>query len=153
LGDAMRSVRGTGDGVLRPPPHGLRCLDRVREGPDYPIWTGGWWGSLAEVPPNSIVPVPYKKLIIKTEGGTSLILDDTPVTGGIFLETSSGQKLTLNSLACEIDAGSAAQGITISASPAKIALGPAGAVEVSGGPSVKVSGAQVDINNGALTVI
>src|SRR5215211_815085 len=45
--------------------------------PDYPIWSGCWWGAVAEMPPILLAP-PYKKLLIKTAGGNSILLDDTP---------------------------------------------------------------------------
>ena len=146
---------GQGMGFFAIPPVGSGVWIEFEKGdPDYPIWTGGWWGSTAEVPPNSIVPVPYKKLIIKLEGGTTLILDDTPVTGGIFLETNSGQKLTLNSLGVEMVAGQAAKGITISAGLAKITLGPQG-IEINDGAggTIKMQGPKVDVNSGALSVM
>jgi len=94
--------------------------------PDYPIWSGCWWGSVAEVPPILLAP-PYKKLMIKTEGGTTVILDDTPGIGGITLETSAGQKIVMNSINIEITNGQ--------------------------GASIKLTGPQVSINNGALDVI
>jgi uncharacterized protein involved in type VI secretion and phage assembly len=62
--------------------------------PDYPIWVGCWWGSASELPAVLLAP-PYKKVLIKTEGGHSIVLDDTPGVGGILLETSTGKiKLT-----------------------------------------------------------
>ena len=94
--------------------------------PDYPIWSGCWWGSVAEMPPILIAP-PYKKMMIKTEGGTTVILDDTPGIGGITLETSGGQKIVMNSINIEITNGQ--------------------------GASIKLTGPQVSINNGALEVI
>ncbi len=94
--------------------------------PDYPIWSGCWWGSLAEMPPVLLAP-PYKKMMIKTEGGTIVILDDTPGVGGITLETASGQKIVMNSINIEITNGQ--------------------------GASIKLTGPQVSINNGALDVI
>jgi len=94
--------------------------------PDYPIWSGCWWGSVAEVPPILIAP-PYKKVLLKTEGGHSLIFDDTPGIGGITLETSSGQKIVLSALGVEITTGQ--------------------------GGTIKMTGPQVSINNGALEVI
>jgi len=45
--------------------------------PDYPIWSGCWFGSVAEVPPVLLAP-PYSKMMIKTQGGQSILLDDTP---------------------------------------------------------------------------
>src|SRR5215472_8489131 len=40
--------------------------------PDYPIWSGCWFGSIKEVPPVLIAP-PYKKLMIKTDAGNSIL--------------------------------------------------------------------------------
>lgn len=94
--------------------------------PDYPIWSGCWWGSAAEMPPVLLAP-PYKKMMIKTEGGNSILLDDTPGIGGITLETSGGQKIVINSMGIEITNGQ--------------------------GASIKLTGLQVLINNGALEVI
>ncbi len=94
--------------------------------PEYPIWSGCWWGSVAEMPPLLLAP-PYKKLMIITEGGQSITLDDTPGIGGITLETSSGQKIVLSATGLEIDNGM--------------------------GASIKMTGPQVSINQGALDVI
>ncbi len=94
--------------------------------PDYPIWVGCWWGSVAEMPPVLLAP-PYKKLMIVTEGGQSITLDDTPGIGGITLETSGGQKIVLSATGLEIDNGM--------------------------GASIKMTGPQVSINGGALDVI
>ncbi len=94
--------------------------------PEYPIWSGCWWGSVAEMPPLLLAP-PYKKLMIVTEGGQSITLDDTPGIGGITLETSSGQKIVLSATGLEIDNGM--------------------------GASIKMTGPQVSINQGALDVI
>jgi len=94
--------------------------------PDYPIWSGCWWGSVADVPPVLLAP-PYKKVMIQTEGGHNIVLDDTPGIGGITLQTSGGQKIVLNSLGIEIDNGM--------------------------GASIKLTGPQVSVNSGALEVI
>jgi uncharacterized protein involved in type VI secretion and phage assembly len=94
--------------------------------PDYPIWSGCWWGSAAEMPPVLLTP-PYKKVMLKTEGGHSILLDDTPGIGGITFETSGGQKIVINSTGIEITNGQ--------------------------GASFKMTGVQVSINNGALEVI
>lgn len=94
--------------------------------PDYPIWSGCWWGSAAEMPPVLLAP-PYKKLLIKTEGGHSILLDDTPGIGGITLETSGGQKIVMNSTGIEITNGQ--------------------------GASIKLSANQVLVNNDGLVVM
>jgi uncharacterized protein involved in type VI secretion and phage assembly len=96
--------------------------------PDFPIWSGCWWGSAAEMPPKLLVPPPAsKKTMIVTEGGHSVLLDDTPGIGGITLETSTGAKIVINALGIEIDNGM--------------------------GGSIKLTGPQVSINQGALEVI
>jgi len=94
--------------------------------PDYPIWAGCWYGTLAEVPPDLLAP-PYKKVLLKTEGGTSITLDDTPGLGGITLETAGGQKIKLTATGIEIDNGL--------------------------GAKITMQGPQVNVNNGALEVI
>lgn len=94
--------------------------------PDYPIWSGCWWGAVSEMPTLLLTP-PYKKLMIVTEGGHSITLDDTPGVGGITLKTSGGQKLVLSSTGIEIDNGM--------------------------GGTIKLTGPQVSVNNGALDVI
>ena len=86
--------------------------------PDYPIWSGCWWGSQAEIPPVLLAP-PYKKVMLVTEGGNKIILDDTPGAGGISLETSGGQKIKLTSTGIEIDNGSRAT-ISLSGPTVKI---------------------------------
>jgi uncharacterized protein involved in type VI secretion and phage assembly len=94
--------------------------------PDFPIWSGCWWGSSAEVPPLLLAP-PYKKVMLVTQGGHTVILDDSPGVGGITLQTSGGQKVVLNATGIEISNGM--------------------------GASVKLSGPQVSLNDGALEVI
>jgi uncharacterized protein involved in type VI secretion and phage assembly len=142
--------QGMGFHVI-PPVGSLVWIEFEKGDPDYPIWTGGMWGVATEVPLDLL----YKKLVIKTEGGTSITLDDTPQIGGITLETSEGHKLKLSSSGLELtDAGSIA-GITIStALGQKIALTPTG-IEINDGQGgvIKLQGPQVDINSGALTVI
>ncbi len=94
--------------------------------PDYPIWCGCWWGNSSEMPTALLAP-PYKKLIIRTEGGHTVTLDDTPGVGGITLETANGQKIVLNSTGVEITNGQ--------------------------GAGIKMTGPQISINDGALEVI
>lgn len=96
--------------------------------PDYPIWSGCWWGSAADMPPTLLAPPPpSKKVMLKTEGGHTILIDDTPGIGGITLETSSGQKIKLSTLGIEIDNGM--------------------------GATIKLTGPQISVNNGALEVI
>ncbi len=109
-----------GDGM------GMFCLPKVGAGvwiefehgdPDYPIYTGAWWGSISQVPTDVYTPVPYKKLMLKTEGGNVFILDDSPgPLGGITLQTAGGQSIKMTST-----------GITITFSSAQtVTIGPSG---------------------------
>lgn len=90
--------------------------------PDYPVWSGCWWGSQSDVPPPLLQP-PYKKVILQTEGGHSITLDDTPGTGGIILQTASGEKITISSTGIEIDNG---QGATVALSGTSVSLNDGG---------------------------
>lgn len=66
------------------------------------------------------------KMLIKTRGGNSILLDDTPGSGGIILETSGGQKIKISATGIEIDNGL--------------------------GASIKLMGPLVSVNGGALEV-
>ena len=118
---------GSGTGFFALPTVGAGVWIEFEHGdPEYPIWSGCWWGSPAEIPPMLIAP-PYKKVMIKSEGGNTITLDDTPGIGGITMETSDGQKIVLSSLGIEISNGQ--------------------------GASIKMTGPMVSINSGALDVI
>jgi uncharacterized protein involved in type VI secretion and phage assembly len=118
---------GSGMGFFALPAVGAGVWIEFEHGdPDYPIWSGCWFGSVKEIPKVLIAP-PYKKLMIKTEGGNSILLDDTPGKGGITLQTSGGQKIKLSATGVEIDNGM--------------------------GGTIKLKGPQVSVNQGALEVI
>lgn len=128
-GWAMPCAPFGGDGM------GLFALPKVGAGvwiefehgdPEYPIWSGTWWGSAAEMPPALLAP-PYSKVMLVTEGGQTLTLDDTPGVGGITLETSGGQKIVVSATGIEIDNGM--------------------------GAKITLTGPQVSVNDGALDVI
>jgi uncharacterized protein involved in type VI secretion and phage assembly len=97
--------------------------------PDYPIWTGGFWGVAAEVPPLALAGNPASpSIVLQTGLQNSISLSDVPgPTGGILLKSATGAMIAVNDL-----------GITISNGK--------GATIVLNGPSVTV-------NNGALTVL
>jgi len=118
---------GSGMGFFALPKVGAGVWIEFEHGdPDYPIWSGCWFGSVADLPPLLLTP-PYSKLMLKTADGNTIILDDTPGIGGITLETSGGQKLVMTSLGIEINDGM--------------------------GGVIKLTGPQVSINDGALEVI
>jgi uncharacterized protein involved in type VI secretion and phage assembly len=93
--------------------------------PDHPIWSGAWWGSAAELPVTGGAP-PYQNVVLRTAGGHTITLDDTDGSGGITLETATGQKLSLSERGIEIDDGN--------------------------GAKISLTGPQVSVNEGALDV-
>lgn len=118
---------GSGMGFFGLPTVGAGVWIEFEHGdPDYPIWAGCWIGSMADAPTELLVP-PYKKVVLKTAGGHSIILDDTPGIGGITLQTADGQKIVLSVTGLEIDNGQ--------------------------GGAIKMTGPQVSVNDGALEVI
>ena len=124
---ACTPFAGPGSGMFAVPAVGAGVWIEFEHGdPDYPIWTGCWWGAATDPPPEVQVP-PYQKVIIKTPGGNSLVLDDTPGLGGVTIQTATGQKIALTSLGIEINDGQ--------------------------GATVKMLGPQVSVNDGALEVI
>jgi uncharacterized protein involved in type VI secretion and phage assembly len=124
---ACTPFAGSGAGFFALPDVGVGVWIEFEHGdPDYPIWTGCWWGSPADPPPEVLVP-PYQKMIIKSIGGNSITLDDTPGIGGVMIQTSTGQKISLTALGIQIDDGQ--------------------------GGTIQMLGPQVSINSGALEVI
>jgi uncharacterized protein involved in type VI secretion and phage assembly len=116
---------GRGTGFFALPTVGAGVWIEFEHGdPDYPIWSGCWFGSQAELPPVLLAP-PYTKTLIRTQAGHSILLDDTGKEG-ITLQTPTGQKIVMNPAGIEISNGQ--------------------------GASIRLSGPQVSINGGALEV-
>jgi type VI secretion system (T6SS) baseplate-like injector VgrG len=133
---ALPCVPATGiqSGMFIVPPIGAGVWMEFEQGnPDYPIWTGGFWGLAANVPSLAIAPPaipPGQNIVLQTTGQNSLILSDsapTPATGGIVLKTLSGAMLVINETGIYIQNGQ--------------------------GASITLVGPTVDINIGALTVV
>jgi hypothetical protein len=115
------------------PPIGSQVWVEFEHGdPDYPIWTGGFWGLAADVPVFATAPPaipPGQNIVLQTSGQNMLLLSDSapsPATGGIVLKSASGAMIVVNETGIYISNG---QGATITL------IGPA-----------------VDINVGGLTV-
>jgi uncharacterized protein involved in type VI secretion and phage assembly len=119
---------GAKTGFFAVPAEGAMVWIEFEHGdPEYPVWTGCFWGSMKDVPPKLLAPPPpWKKVMIVTEGGHSVLLDDTPGVGGITLETSGGAKIVMNATGIEIDNGM--------------------------GGSISMKGPKVSVNQGALEV-
>jgi uncharacterized protein involved in type VI secretion and phage assembly len=96
--------------------------------PDFPIWSGCWWGSASEPPALALAAPPATpNMVIQTAGQTTLLLSDVPgPTGGILLKTKTGAMIAINDT-----------GITISNGQ---------------GATIVMSGPTVTINQGALAV-
>lgn len=116
------------------PPIGSQVWVEFEQGnPDYPIWTGGFWGTVADAPIFATAPPaipPGQNIVLQTTGQNMLLISDaapTPVTGGIILKSTTGAMIVVNDTGIYISNG---QGATITL------VGPA-----------------VDVNIGGLTVI
>ncbi|HUW68091.1 MAG TPA: phage baseplate assembly protein V [Candidatus Nanoarchaeia archaeon] len=114
---------GSGVGFFAIPPVGANVWIEFEGGnPDYPIWSGCFWG-VGEVP---AMPAIAGMKVLKTDMGT-ITINDLPGVGGITIETTTGMKIEINALGIEITNGQ--------------------------GASIKLTGPQVSINDGALDVI
>lgn len=97
--------------------------------PDRPVWTGGWWGSAAEVPALALAGVPGDpNIVIQTTLQNAIVVSDLPgPTGGIMLKSTTGATIIVNDTGIFIQNGK--------------------------GASIVMAGPSVTINNGALVVI
>src|SRR5437588_10243146 len=94
---------GDGMGFYALPSKDARVWIEFEQGdPDFPIWTGCWWGSQDELPDDA-QQERYKKVVIKTAGGHIISLDDSG--SEITIQTSGGQKIVMNSTSTKIDNG------------------------------------------------
>lgn len=116
------------------PPIGSQVWVEFEQGdPDHPIWTGGFWGSAAEVPIVATTPPatpPGQNIVFQTTGRNMITVSDAPstaVTGGVILKSATGAMVVVNDTGIHISNGK-------------------GAVITLVGPTV-------DVNGGALTVI
>ena len=116
---------------------GMWCLPQIGTGvwvefeqgnPDFPIWSGCWYGVAAEVPALALAAPPaIPNIVLQTTAQNTLMLSDLPgPTGGILLKTTTGAFISVNDL-----------GITISNSKGAI---------------ITMLGPTVDINLTALTI-
>ena len=123
-------MTGIQAGVFTVPAIGAAVWMEFEQGnPDYPIWTGGFWGSAAEVPALALATPPaLQSIVLQTMGQNTFMISDTPgPTGGFLLKTTTGAMIAINDV-----------GITITNGK---------------GATIMMTGPSVDINAGALTVI
>jgi uncharacterized protein involved in type VI secretion and phage assembly len=78
--------------------------------PDHPIWVGGFWGLVAEVPPLALAGVPASpSIVLQSALQNSVVLSDLPgPAGGIMLKSATGMTtLILNDTGVYIRSGAA----------------------------------------------
>jgi hypothetical protein len=118
---------GSGVGFFAIPPTNANVWVEFEGGdPDYPIWSGCFWG-MGEVP---AVPALAQMKVIKTDGIT-LTLSDLPGVGGFTIEVNP----------------------PVVATPLKIVFDATGIELTNSAASVKLTPVSVSLNNGALEVI
>ncbi|MGO4700726.1 phage baseplate assembly protein V [Dyella sp. 2RAB6] len=120
---------GKQNGVYLVPQIGAGVWIEFEQGdPDYPIWTGGFWGIAAEVPALALAGNPASPSVVLQSGLQNTIsISDLPgPTGGILLKATTGAMIMVNEI-----------GITISNGQ---------------GATIVLAGPTVTINNGALVV-
>jgi hypothetical protein len=127
-------IAGKQEGIFAVPQIGAGVWIEFEQGdPDYPIWTGGFWGIAAEVPALALAPLPIppgQNIVVQTSGQNSLVLSDavpTPATGGIVLKSPTGAMIVVNDSGIYISNGK--------------------------GATITMVGPTVTINNGALVVM
>ncbi|MBA3942928.1 MAG: baseplate assembly protein [Herpetosiphonaceae bacterium] len=97
--------------------------------PDYPIWVGGFWGLVAEVPALALAGNPASpSIVLQTALQNTIAVSDLPgPTGGIMLKSTTGATIIVNDTGIYIQNGK--------------------------GASIIMTGPSITINNGALTII
>ncbi len=127
---AMPCVPAAGiqSGCFIVPPIGSQVWVEFEQGdPDYPIWTGGFWGLVADVPIFANAPPaipPGQNILLQTTGQNMVMVSDappSPVSGGIVLKSVSGAMIVVNETGIYISNG---QGATITL------VGPAVAINI-----------------------
>jgi uncharacterized protein involved in type VI secretion and phage assembly len=106
-------VAGIQAGILAVPVIGSGVWIEYEQGdPDYPIWSGCFWGSAAEVPALALAAPPaLQQIVLQTIGQNTVLISDVPgPTGGILLKTTAGAMISISDTGIIITNG---QGATI----------------------------------------
>jgi uncharacterized protein involved in type VI secretion and phage assembly len=123
-------MAGIQTGSVAVPPIGAGVWVEFEKGdPDYPIWTGCFFGTAAEMPAlHLLTPPGLSAITMQTMLQNGITITDLPgPTGGIVIKTTTGASLIVNDTGIYIQNGK--------------------------GASIIMTGPAVTINNGALSVI
>jgi hypothetical protein len=123
-------IAGKQSGVYVVPQIGSGVWMEFEQGdPDYPIWTGCFWGIAAEVPALALAGNPASpSIVLQTGLQNSIVISDLPgPTGGIMLKSPTGASIIVNDTGIYIQNGK--------------------------GASLTMIGPAVNINNGAINVV
>ena len=123
-------IAGKQMGVFMVPQIGSGVFLQFEGGdPDRPVWVGGWWGDVAEVPALALAGVPGNpNIVIQTMLQNAIVVSDLPgPTGGIMLKSTTGASIIVNDTGIYIQNGK--------------------------GASIVMTGPTVTINAGALVVV
>ena len=104
-------VAGIQTGVCTVRPIGAGVWIEFEQGdPDYPIWSGCYWGSPAEVPAMAhLVPPAVFGLTMQTTLQNGIVISDVPgPTGGIMLKSTTGATIIVNDTGIYIQNGKGA---------------------------------------------
>jgi uncharacterized protein involved in type VI secretion and phage assembly len=116
-------------GIFAVPPIGASVWIEFEQGnPDYPIWSGCFYGSAAEIPALArTVPPAVAGITLQTTLQNGLVISDMPgPTGGIMIKSSTGATIIVNDTGIYIQNGK--------------------------GASIIMTGPTVTVNNGALVI-
>jgi len=125
---------GNRAGCFIVPPAGSQVWVEFEQGdPDYPVWTGGFWGATDDLPGVAISPAaigPGQNIVLQTTGQNMIAASDSPpaqTSGGIVLRSKDGAMIVVNDNGIYIDNGK--------------------------GATITMVGTIVDVNHGSLTVL
>ncbi len=122
-------VGGMQMGFFSAPPIGAGVWVEFEQGDaDYPIWTGCFWGSAAEVPALALATPPaVPGITMQTPLQNGVSINDVPgPTGGILLKSAAGATIIVNDTGIYIQNGK--------------------------GASIVMTGPTVTVNNGAMVI-
>jgi uncharacterized protein involved in type VI secretion and phage assembly len=102
---------GPSTGFVALPPIGAGVWIEFEQGdPNYPVWSGCWWGSASELPPIVRAGQPgLSQITLVTPGQHALVISDRPgPAGGVVVRTPSGAHISVTDAEIVIDNGQGA---------------------------------------------